>query len=441
MDPREETIIQEKMRRLLQNPPQYAFSGVKRTELISRLYKLDEERKSILDYIPTIRIPALRLAPVYATVAATVLVMFGYMFLFKPVYPVLQEVNGTVKVYRAAKKEWMLVKDPKIRLGKNDIVKTFDDGEIDLLVPNLYHLRVKNDSEIRLAKAYSRALPGNIEYELRKGKVFAYFKKSPRRKRTLEIDTSQATASAIGTDFMVQSTPELYKTWVGVLDGAVEVTGLDIPRLKELGKDSVVVKAGEKTIVRKGRAPTVPTRLVENELLEMEELYRLGAKPQVALLISTGTNRVRELLSVTPLFISSDKPGILPQKVEEIAKIFNQAIKGGAKQKHIDSIRKFEDIVNSHPNPKYDVQFLLFIGAYYEYLDEHEKAIETFQRIIDDYPKSGLVSMAQCVIGIIYEEKLNDPEKAKIAYEKVISRYPKSPEIQEAKEGLARLRK
>ena len=434
MNFREEAVIQEKVRKLLQNPPQYSLSTVKRSELIGRLYRIEEERKSIIEYIPTFRIP-----PVYATVAATILVLFSYVYFLRPVYPALSQVKGTVKVYHAAKKEWMLVQDRTIRLSKNDIVKTFEDGEVDIVVPNVYHMRIKASSEIMLAKAHSRIMRGNIQYNLSKGKVFTYFGKSPRKDKTLEIETTEAIASVYGTDFMVQTMPDMQRTWIGVLDGVVKVTGRDIPRLEALGKESVFVKAGEKTIARKGRAPTAPRRLIENELMEMEELYRIGTKPQVALLISTGSARVRELLTITPLFISSERPGVLPEKVAQIARTFSQAIREGAKDKHVDSIRQFEDIVNQYPNPKYDVQFLLFIGAYYEYLDEHEKAIATFRRIIDDYPKSSLASIAQCAIGIIYEEKLNDPEKAKIAYEKIISNYPRSPEIEEAQSALNRL--
>jgi tetratricopeptide (TPR) repeat protein len=161
----------------------------------------------------------------------------------------------------------------------------------------------------------------------------------------------------------------------------------------------------------------------------------------VALLISTGPTRTRELLSVTPLYISAEKGGILPDTIRKAASQFNKAIKEHSEEMHLESIREFEELVNDHPNPKYDVQLLLFIGAYYEYLDEHLMAIETFDRVLMRYPRSGLASIAQCAIGIIYEEKLNDMAAAKEAYEKVISRYPRSAEVEEATAGLGRLSK
>ncbi|MFA4843122.1 MAG: tetratricopeptide repeat protein, partial [Candidatus Omnitrophota bacterium] len=160
---------------------------------------------------------------------------------------------------------------------------------------------------------------------------------------------------------------------------------------------------------------------------------------QVALLISTGPTRTRELLSATPLYISSKRSSILAEKFEPVANEINRAIRERSRERHIDGIRKLEEIVNKYPNPAYDVQFLLFIGAYYKYLGEYEMAIATFERVVNDYPNSSLASIAQCAIGIIYEEKLKDLERAKTAYQKVLSNYPQSPEVEEASAGLSRI--
>ena len=110
-----------------------------------------------------------------------------------------------------------------------------------------------------------------------------------------------------------------------------------------------------------------------------------------------------------------------------------------SKEKHMESIKEFEAIVNNYPNPKYDVQFLLFIASYYKDLGEYQNAIAIFERIVRNYPHSSLTSIAQCAIGIIYEEKLKDNDRAKAAYLKVLSNYPQSPEAEEATAGLGRL--
>jgi tetratricopeptide (TPR) repeat protein len=416
-------IIEEKIKGLLGNPPQHKFSDAKRRELIGRLYKVDEERKTIVDFLPVRPIPA------FAAALTTALMIFGYIHFLTPVYPVASGITGTVKVYRSREGRWAPAETAKLRLAKGDIVKTLKDGQADIVVPGVYHMRLKGNSEIKLTRARSRALSGAIGYNLSGGKVFAYYKEGQSQRKPFEIETPEALLSVSGTDFMTETRPGSRKTWVGVLDGAVRVTS----------GSSVLVLAGEKTIVRQGARPLKPTRLLERELLELEELYRIGEKPQVAILISTGKTRVRELLSFTPLYISSEKESPLPEKIKEVAPIFREAMKGRSKKKHAEAIKKFEEIVKTYPNPKYDVQFLLFIGAYYEYLDEHGKAIDTFKRIIDEYPESGLRSLAQCAIGVIYEEKLKLPEGARFAYAKVLVDYSESPETSEARHGLARL--
>lgn len=426
---RSDEQIQEKIKKILADPPQYTFSQERRREFIARFYKVPEERRNLSDYFAM----AARNVPLYARVAVMASVLlFCANYLFSPVYPVVSGVRGTVKIYHAARNEWAFAPEGRARLAKNDVLKTFGDGQADVAVPGVYHVRLKSDSELRLARAPSRLAAGRIGYELDKGKVFTYYRKKEGAGREFDIKTPQAVATAVGTDFMVEAMPALNTTWVGVLDGAVRVTGMEA---------AVMVAPGEKTTVFAGKAPARPTRLMESEMLELEELYRIGTKPQVALLISMGATRTRELLQIAPLYISSERPGVLPDKIERAARTFSQAIKEGAKEKYVENIGQFEELVNKYPNPKYDVQFLLFIAAYYEYLDEHAKAIGVFQRVIDSYPKSNLASIAQCAIGVIYEEKIKDLERARKAYEKVLSHYPKSTEVEEAGAGLGRIAK
>jgi len=421
-----DTLLQEKIKRLVQNPPQHKFSQEKRRELIARLYEIDEEKKKIVDFIP-FRKPA----AIFAAALSIALIIFGYTRLFSPLFPMVFAAKGAVEIYDSGKASWAALDGrAKIRLGINDIVKTSKKGEVDVLVGGVYHLRMKGDSEMKLTRTRARVLAGDIEYNLSRGRVFAYY--VPEKRKAFRIKTPEALLSVRGTDFMVEAKNALRRTWVGVLDGAVQVKS-------DTKESSVLVEAGNKTTVVRGKAPARPTRLLENELLELEELYRIGEKEQVAILISTGKTRVRELLSLTPLYISSDKKSALPKEITRIAALFNKAIEEGSREKHIDTIREFENLIKTYPNPKYDVQFLLFIGAYYDYLGEYDKAIGVFRRVIDEYPKSRLASLAQCAIGIIYEEELGRPEKARLAYTKVIANYPESPELDEATLGLNRL--
>jgi len=393
-----------------------------------RIFDLDRIQLSI---------PTLALRTVLATATATIA-----LYLLIPVRPVITNVNGTVKIFDSGSNVWMFARGQGQRIGKNDIVKTFADGQAEIIVPGLYHMKLRSNTEILLKHAHSRATPGCIEYTLSKGKVFAYYKKAITKKRNFNIITPEAKVSVIGTNFMVNAVPKAERTWVGVLDGIVRVSGHIKPGIPLKEDLSVLVNPGQKTIVKSGQAPLQPKRLLENELIELEELYRIGTKPQIALLISTGATRTRELLSVAQLYIAVEKPSVLPERLRKIAYQMNKAYEEKAdKGTYLDIVKDFENIVNEYPDKKYDVQFLLFTGGFYYHLKEYEKAVKSFQRVIDEYPRSSLVSIAQCAIAIIYEENIHDKAKALESYQSIISNYPRSAEWDEAHAGVDRLSK
>ena len=429
-----ESKIENTIKRLLQSVPQPKLPDEDRNKFISWLYNVSDERKSVSDFVVLRNTRKAVLSG-----AAVIALVLCFNLLILPQATLVTNIKGTVKMCRAGTNVWFFVEKDKIAIRKNDILKTFSDGQVDIISARSYQVRLSNDSEIKMVCAGSRISKSPISYDLAKGKVYAYYNKDQRLKKEFNIWTQGAQISVLGTDFMVTSMPALNRTWIGVLDGVVKVTGLAEEGLARTKDNTVLVQPGEKTIVMLGKAPSRPARLMENELLELEELYRIGTKPQVALLISTGKTRVRELLSLTLLYISSESSGVFPEKIEKAEKNFRKIVKTGPKEKWLENISEFEDIVNKYPNPKYDVQFLLFIGAYYEYAGEHEKTIELFKRVIEDYPRSNLASIAECAIGILYEEKLNDLENAKAAYGKVISNYPRSAEVDEALSGLRRI--
>ena len=72
--------------------------------------------------------------------------------------------NNMVLVTAASRNEWVFAEGGNLTLARNDILKTFTDGQADLVIPGLYHIRLKNDSEIKLAKAPSRAFVESFFY-------------------------------------------------------------------------------------------------------------------------------------------------------------------------------------------------------------------------------------------------------------------------------------
>jgi len=432
--------IQEGIKRIVSDAPEYPLPENRIAQIMDSLPSIARERPiTVKRRLPFFEVN-LFAVPRLALVTISVLCVIGLAYILAPRYPIVANISGTVKIYRFAKNEWVFASQKNEKLYRGDMIKTFGDGQADVMIPRTYHMRVKNDSEMKLVQAPSILGGRSIKYDLERGKVFVSYEKALIRKRKFDIDTLNAKVSVIGTQFMVNSNPQFQKTWVGVLNGLVQVTGKNLhPDIAKLNSARVYVEPGKKTVVRTGKTPAVPKRLMENELFELEELYRIGHRPQVALLISSGKTRTRELLSLTPIYISADKPGILPEHIVKIVRQFSQAIKEKKHELYIQNIKMIENVVNNYPNDKYNVQFLLFIGAYYHHLGEHNKSIATFKRIVRDYQRSRLVSIAQCAIGIIYEEDLKDYAKAKRVYENIISDYPASAEVDEARAGLIRL--
>lgn len=369
--------------------------------------------------------------PLAVSFAAVVFLFIASYYLGSP-EAVVSHPQGTVKIYLARRNEWIPAEKP-VKIGRHDIVKTFPNSQVDVTMLRVCSIRLKSNTELAVERLGSRIMKDDIRYTLTKGKVLIFHDPKAFRKNLFRIETPQALNTALGTDFMVNVFPEAQKTWVGVLDGKVAVRNLALP-LQE-----VVVNAGQKTEIYATTPPSSPQALIDQEWNEIQELYQIGRKPQVALLISAGENRVRELLRLPPLYIEDRKESPLPALLKETAAVFNKAIREKSVEKHLEAIAKFEEIVSDFPDNKYNVQFLLFIGAYYAYVGQFEDAIGTFEKVIIGYPESHLTSLALCAIGIIYEEKLNNPGKARTAYQTILSRYPESPEAAQAKAGLTRL--
>lgn len=367
--------------------------------------------------------------PVMARVVAMILLVFtigtGAFYYTRVDTPLIVSIQGVANITDSRGIAWEEV-TPGKRIGPNSIISTREGSFLDIEVTDKFAMRLKGDSKLRVASFTPRYRRGEVDLELINGKMLIRIEEGFKGSR-FYIKTPSAEVKAIGTKFAIDVVERDNKTWVGVLEGSVEVKGRPKIPLYAEAKE-VVVNAGQKTEVSIGEMPLKPERLARDEWRELEELYQIGKKLQVILLVRNTPNRVRELLRPAPLYISDEEPREIPELLEEAVYKISEALKTRDKTKHLDSIRILERIAAEHPNPRYDPQLLLFVGAYYNYIDYHEEAIEAFEKVVEGYPETTFASMAQCAIGIIYEEKLNDPERAKDAYNKVLRIYPDSLE-------------
>jgi len=375
------------------------------------------------------------MARALASAAAVVLVIGLFTYAIQPESPTLVSGEGIVLARGIMDKEPKAVeKAYKFKAG--DVITTENGSQIDIELAGKYAIRAKQNTSFKIAKLPARYKKDTVIFELTKGQMLIDIQKGFKGSRFV-VDTKTAQAEALGTKFAVGvSSKHKDRTSVKVLEGKVEVKSRYKPKEFVIAKHTVVVGAGQKTEVAMGELPLRPQKLVEEDWRQLEELYQIGRKPQVILLVTNRPNRAKQLLRPCPIYISDEKPRVIPIVLEEAVLKIKDALESKDKAKHLESIKLLEKIVNEHPNPKYDVQFLLYIGTYYEFLNYHKEAIRAFERVVEKYPDSPLASMAVCAIGIIYEDKLEDQEAADRAFKQVLERYPHSLEAIWVKEKV-----
>lgn len=395
-----------------------------------------ERLQNVLDRL---RVPLARPVPVLvrATVLVTItaLLTVSVMWNQASVMPAIASVQGRVEVYNTESKQTQTAREG-MRLKIHDVIRVARNSQVNI-ESKRYEILLKEDTEVQpvqLERAFGRSK--DIAYKLDRGKMLVATKKDFEGAR-LEIESPTAEIKVKGTGFMVKSLPvQQNMTWVGVLDGVVEVKS----KIEVAGLPSrVLVEEGKATEVFPGSVPSTPRYLLKNEWEEVQEIYRIAEQPQVALLISMTPERVNELFRPAGLYISDKEAKAVSKAIIGVITRINEAIAKGDKQGHMDAIYRLETLIKKHPDPRYNVQFLFFIAGYYHYLKEYHKSISALERIIQEYPESKLVSLAFCAKGLIYEKKLKNPNNAALAYKAVLTKYPHSLEVQEATAGLRRI--
>ncbi|MFH0764588.1 MAG: FecR domain-containing protein [Candidatus Omnitrophota bacterium] len=376
---------------------------------------------------------------VLTRIAATFVVVISvglYVYSSQPALPGVIASEGVVMVQGAKDAAFKKV-CPAYKFRVGDIVTVRKGAEVDIGLSNKYAMRLKGGTHLRIAKLTPRYGNGKVFLELAVGKVLVDVNKEGFKGSKFEVRTPTALAGVRGTKFSIDvSRKDKPKSEIDVLEGRVEVKSRYRPEKILLAKQIVTVDAGQKTDVYADKIPTPPQRLMEEEWAQLEELYQIGKKPQVILLIKNTPDRVMQLLKPCPIYITDEKPRQIPELLEKAVLKIAEAVRTKDAAKHLEGIKTLQRIVREHPNPKYDVQLLLYIGAYYEYLDMHEDAINSFREVLRKYPDSPLASMAQCAIGVIYEEKIGDLRLANEAYNLVLRKYPNSLEAILAEERL-----
>lgn len=79
-----------------------------------------------------------------------------------------------------------------------------------------------------------------------------------------------------------------------------------------------------------------------------------------------------------------------------------------------------------------DEKTLFEQAAKAQIVKDYKKAVEIYQRIIDDYPESPMLDKALFMIGFIKMEDLNEKEDALKYFNQLVKRYPDSDLVDDA---------
>ena len=110
---------------------------------------------------------------------------------------------------------------------------------------------------------------------------------------------------------------------------------------------------------------------------------------------------------------------------------YKQYIKGNY-QEAIDGFLAYQQAAQDGPLVD---NALYWIGESHAALGQLQKAVNTFQELVNKYPKSARLPTALYRMGIIYEEG-KDLKTARFYYNQVIKNYPNSPEAALARNRL-----
>lgn len=115
--------------------------------------------------------------------------------------------------------------------------------------------------------------------------------------------------------------------------------------------------------------------------------------------------------------------------------LFQRAIINGLQNQSNVKLNALQNIISKYPSSIYADDAKFEIGATYLYINDPSNAKIAFNQFITYYPKSNLVPRAYLNLGLI-SYNLDEDEKALQEYKKVVSGYSGSPESKEAMQAI-----
>lgn len=115
--------------------------------------------------------------------------------------------------------------------------------------------------------------------------------------------------------------------------------------------------------------------------------------------------------------------------------LYESAYKSYVKGNYAEAIEGFQAYQKAAQDGPLIDNALYWIGESYAALGQVQKAVNTFQELVNKYPKSARVPASLYRMGIIYEES-KDTRTARFYYNQLVREFPNSPEADLARGRL-----
>ena len=122
--------------------------------------------------------------------------------------------------------------------------------------------------------------------------------------------------------------------------------------------------------------------------------------------------------------------------------LWNQGVNAQKSDKFQEALQSYQQLLEDYPKSPKVPDALYAIGSICQNknLDLH-KAIRSYRRIVDEYPTHATASSAMFLIGFIYNNELKNLDSARIAYEEFMKKFPDNPMAASARFELNNLGK
>jgi tol-pal system protein YbgF len=108
-------------------------------------------------------------------------------------------------------------------------------------------------------------------------------------------------------------------------------------------------------------------------------------------------------------------------------------------KKYERAAETFQDMLKQYPTGHFASNGHYWLGELFGLMGKHDLALNEFNAVITDFPKSARVSDAELKVGLIYSAQSNW-SGARLAFEKVMHDFPNTASAQVAAEQLKQIK-